>query len=94
MASFVSAGRAAMCRHGRRTTDPAAGSACGRRSRLRSAAPAMMGDTVLFEDELPALDAALAAFGVTAIHNHLFSTRRTPFMHIGGHGDPVRSPAA
>jgi hypothetical protein len=52
----------------------------------------MMGDTVLFEDELtPALDAALAAgLEVTAIHNHfVFETPRVLFMHVGGHGDPA-----
>jgi hypothetical protein len=52
----------------------------------------MMGDTVLFEDELtPALDAALAAgLEVSAIHNHFtFDSPRVLFMHIGGDGDPV-----
>ena len=52
----------------------------------------MMGDTVVFEDEItPALDAALAAgLEVTALHNH-FAFDRPPvfFMHIGGHGDPL-----
>ncbi|WP_137910004.1 MULTISPECIES: DUF1259 domain-containing protein [unclassified Burkholderia] len=51
----------------------------------------MMGDTVLFEDEVnPAMSAALnAGLEVTALHNHFFFDRpRVYFMHIGGSGDP------
>lgn len=51
----------------------------------------MMGDTVVFEDEItPALDAALASgLEVTALHNHFaFDRPRVFFMHIGGHGKP------
>jgi hypothetical protein len=51
----------------------------------------MMGDTVVFEDEItPALDAALASgLEITAIHNHFaFDRPRVFFMHVGGHGDP------
>ncbi|MGD9637357.1 MAG: DUF1259 domain-containing protein [Pirellulales bacterium] len=50
----------------------------------------MMGDTVLFEDEVnPAMSAALeAGLEVTALHNHFFFDRpKVYFMHIGGMGD-------
>jgi hypothetical protein len=50
----------------------------------------MMGDTVVFEDEVnPAMSAALeAGLEVTALHNHFFFDEpRVYFMHIGGHGD-------
>jgi hypothetical protein len=56
----------------------------------------MMGDTVVFEDEVsPALSAALeAGLEVTALHNHFFFDEpRVFFMHIGGHGD-VKAVAA
>jgi hypothetical protein len=52
----------------------------------------LMGDTVLFEDEVnPAMSAALdAGLEVTALHNHFFFDRpRVYFMHIGGMGDPA-----
>src|SRR5262249_50812269 len=50
----------------------------------------LMGDTVLFEDEVnPAIDAAFAnGLEVTALHNHFFYDEpKMYFMHIGGHGD-------
>jgi hypothetical protein len=50
----------------------------------------MMGDTVVFEDEVsPAMDAAFAAgLEVTALHNHFFYDEpKVFFMHIGGHGE-------
>jgi hypothetical protein len=53
----------------------------------------LMGDTVLFEDEVnPVLSAALdAGLEVTALHNHFFFDRpKVYFMHIGGMGDPTR----
>lgn len=53
----------------------------------------MMGDTVLFEDEVnPAMSAALdAGLEVTALHNHFFFDQpKVYFMHIGGHGDAAR----
>lgn len=53
----------------------------------------MMGDEVVFEDEVsPAMDAAFAAgLEVTALHNHfLYDSPRVFFMHIGGTGDPER----
>jgi hypothetical protein len=51
----------------------------------------MMGDTVVFQDEVtPAMDAAFASgLEVTALHNHFFYDEpKVYFMHIGGHGDP------
>jgi hypothetical protein len=50
----------------------------------------MMGDTVLFEDEVnPAMSAALdTGLEVTALHNHFFFDEpKVYFMHIGGTGD-------
>jgi hypothetical protein len=57
----------------------------------------VMGDTVVFEDEVtPAMDAAFAGgLEVTALHNHFFYDEpRVYFMHIGGRGDPGRLAAA
>lgn len=70
--------------------DPAAGLGSWAAFQTAPGGAMMMGDTVLFEDEIsPALDAALAAgLEVTAIHNHfVFDTPHVLFMHIGGHGD-------
>jgi hypothetical protein len=50
----------------------------------------MMGDTVVFEDEVnPAISAALdTGLEVFAPHNHFFFDEpKVYFMHIGGHGD-------
>jgi uncharacterized protein DUF1259 len=50
----------------------------------------VMGDTVLFEDEVnPAMSAALEnGLEVTALHNHFFFDQpKVYFMHIGGMGD-------
>lgn len=50
----------------------------------------VMGDTVVFEDEVDAaMDAAFAhGLSVTALHNHFFyDTPKVYFMHIGGEGD-------
>lgn len=52
----------------------------------------VMGDTVVFEDEItPAMDAALDhGLKVTALHNHFkFDDPPVYFMHIGGTGDPA-----
>jgi hypothetical protein len=52
----------------------------------------VMGDTVVFEDEVtPALDAAFSAgLEVTALHNHfLYDDPKVFFMHVGGVGQPV-----
>jgi hypothetical protein len=49
----------------------------------------VMGDLVLFEDEVnPAMSAALSnGLEVTALHNHFFFDKpRVYFMHIGGEG--------
>ena len=51
----------------------------------------VMGDTVVFEDEVDAaMDAAFArGLNVTAIHNHFFhDSPKVYFMHIGGEGKP------
>jgi hypothetical protein len=51
----------------------------------------LMGDTVVFQDEVnPAIDAAFASgLEVTAIHNHFFFDEpKVYFMHIGGNGPP------
>lgn len=56
----------------------------------------LMGDTVVFEDEVnPVMSAAFGAgLEVTALHNHFFFDEpKVFFMHIGGHGD-VRALAA
>ena len=50
----------------------------------------LMGDTVVFEDEItPAMDAAFAhGLEITALHNHfIFDRPPVYFMHIGGHGE-------
>lgn len=51
----------------------------------------VMGDTVVFQDEVnPAIDAAFAnGLEVTALHNHFFYDEpKVYFMHIGGEGCP------
>lgn len=53
----------------------------------------LMGDTVVFEDEVsPAMDAAFAHdLEVTALHNHFFFDQpKVYFMHLGGTGEPER----
>lgn len=50
----------------------------------------VMGDTVVFEDEIaPAMDAAFAhGLEITALHNHfVFDRPPAYFMHVGGHAD-------
>ena len=57
----------------------------------------MMGDTVVFQDEVtPAMDAAFErGLEVTALHNHFFyDGPKVYFMHIGGHGEPEKLAAA
>jgi Domain of Unknown Function (DUF1259) len=52
----------------------------------------VMGDTVVFQDEVsPAMDAALAhSLEVTALHNHFFYDEpKVFFMHLGGRGEPA-----
>ena len=53
----------------------------------------VMGDTVVFQDEVtPAMDAAFAAgLEVTGLHNHFFYDEpKVYFMHIGGTGEPEK----
>jgi hypothetical protein len=53
----------------------------------------VMGDTVVFQDEVsPAMDAAFAGgLEVTALHNHFFFDEpKVYFMHVGGQGDPEK----
>ncbi len=53
----------------------------------------VMGDLVLLEAEINPVMAKLIANGleVTAVHNHVLRSTPLPFyMHVGGHGDPVK----
>jgi Domain of Unknown Function (DUF1259) len=53
----------------------------------------VMGDTVVFQDEVaPAMDAAFAGgLEVTGLHNHFFYDEpKVYFMHIGGQGKPEK----
>jgi len=53
----------------------------------------VMGDLVLTEDEVAPVMKALLAGGVevTAIHNHLIGeSPKIIYIHMGGHGDPVK----
>ncbi len=53
----------------------------------------VMGDLVLTEDEVNAVMSRLEENGIeiTALHNHLLrATPNTMYMHILGHGDPVK----
>jgi hypothetical protein len=57
----------------------------------------VMGDTVVFEDEVtPAMDAGFAGgLEVTGLHNHfLHDEPKVYFMHIGGQGEPEKLAAA
>jgi hypothetical protein len=57
----------------------------------------VMGDTVVFEDEVtPAMDVAFAGgLEVTGLHNHFFHDEpKVYFMHIGGQGEPEKLAAA
>src|SRR6266536_3031090 len=53
----------------------------------------VMGDTVVFQDEVsPAMDAAFANnLEVTGLHNHFFFDEpKVYFMHVGGMGEPEK----
>jgi hypothetical protein len=53
----------------------------------------VMGDLVLTQDEVNPVMKRLAEGGIeiTALHNHLLrSTPATMYMHISGHGDPMK----
>src|SRR5229473_1664117 len=57
----------------------------------------VMGDLVLLETEINPVMAKLIENGIeiTAVHNHLLrGSPATFYMHIGGHGDPVKMAAA
>jgi len=57
----------------------------------------VMGDLVLTEEEVNPVMAKLIAGGIdiTAVHNHLLRNRPfTMYMHLYGHGDPVKLAAA
>jgi hypothetical protein len=57
----------------------------------------VMGDTVVFQDEVtPAMDAAFAGgLEVTGLHNHFFYDEpKVYFMHLGGRGDAEKLAAA
>jgi hypothetical protein len=56
-----------------------------------------MGDLVLLESEINPVMAKLIEGGldITAVHNHLLrASPATFYMHVGGHGDPVKLAAA
>jgi len=70
---------------------PAAGLGCWAAFTPAPHGAMVMGDTVVFQDEVtPAMDAAFANnLEVTALHNHFFFDEpKVYFMHIGGHGKP------
>jgi hypothetical protein len=53
----------------------------------------MMGDLVLLESEItPVLTAAIEnGLEITAVHNHILHAQPSTFyMHVSGHGDPVK----
>src|SRR5215510_10296228 len=53
----------------------------------------VMGDLVLAEDEVSPVILKLQQGGIeqTALHNHILNeSPRVMYMHIGGHGDPVK----
>src|ERR1700680_941833 len=57
----------------------------------------VMGDLVLLETEINPVMAKLLEGGIdiTAVHNHLLRANpETFYMHIGGHGDPVKMATA
>jgi hypothetical protein len=56
-----------------------------------------MGDLVLLETEIAPVMAKMVAGGmeITAVHNHLLrASPATFYMHVAGHGDPVKLAAA
>src|SRR5476651_542106 len=57
----------------------------------------VMGDLVLLETEINPVMAKLTEGGldITAVHNHLLRANPATFyMHVGGHGDPVKMATA
>src|SRR5436190_212361 len=56
----------------------------------------VMGDLVLLETEINPVMLKLieGGLGITAVHNHLLrASPATFYMHVGGHGDPVKMAA-
>jgi len=56
----------------------------------------IMGDLVLLETEINPVMTKMIASGIaiTAVHNHVLRANPATFyMHVGGHGDPVRMAA-
>lgn len=61
---------------------------------LPSGGVMVMGDMVVFEDEItPAMDAAFGhGLQISALHNHfVFERPPTYFMHVGGHGESAEA---
>ena len=57
----------------------------------------IMGDLVLLESEVNPVMLKLIASGleITAVHNHLLRANPATFyLHVGGHGDPIKMAAA
>src|SRR4051812_15232394 len=57
----------------------------------------VMGDLVLLETEINPVMAKMIASGleITAVHNHLLrASPATFYMHVAGHGDPVKMASA
>src|SRR5690349_23909734 len=57
----------------------------------------VMGDLVLLESEInPAMKKLIeGGLEITAVHNHLLrASPATFYMHVGGHGDPVKMATA
>src|ERR1700704_4459431 len=57
----------------------------------------VMGDLVLLETEITPVMTKLIESGleITAVHNHVLrGSPATFYMHVGGHGDPVKPPTA
>ena len=57
----------------------------------------VMGDLVLLETEINPVMAKMIANGleITAVHNHLLrASPATFYMHVGGHGDPIKLASA
>lgn len=57
----------------------------------------VMGDLVLLETEITPVMAKMIASGleITAVHNHLLrASPATFYMHVAGHGDPVKLASA
>ena len=57
----------------------------------------VMGDLVLLETEINPVMAKMIASGleITAVHNHLLrASPATFYMHVGGHGDPLKLASA